>query len=67
MCDVRIIVCPDCEGDGGFEGFTGTYDRHTGAPGTCWQTCALCGGNKEIEVSVSPIEMSDLDLWGIVR
>jgi len=61
MSDVRIIYCPECLGDGGFEMLGNDYDRNTGAPQTYWKKCDLCLGAGEIEISVDPIQMEDLE------
>jgi hypothetical protein len=61
MSDIRIIVCPDCQGDGGFECLGYDYDHNTGAPQTFWQKCNVCDAKGEIEQRVEPIEIEDLE------
>jgi len=44
--------CPECEGDGGFAYFTGTYCHQTGAADEGWDKCRLCGGTGGVPFDV---------------
>jgi hypothetical protein len=60
MPDIRIITCPDCLGDGGWEILTGMDDRN-GEPRGYWRGCEACEGCGEIEVEVEVVTAEDLD------
>lgn len=52
--NVRIICCPNCGGDGGWDGeFSPIHYGH-------WTTCSYCDGVGHIEVEVEPITADDL-------
>jgi hypothetical protein len=58
--DTRLIECPNCNGDCGWEILTG-YNARNGEPTGYWQACDYCEARGEIEIEVEPIEMADLD------
>jgi hypothetical protein len=57
--EYRFIACQGCDGDGGWEEFTGTYCRHTGAADTLWRECNYCHGLGYAEIEVEPITEED--------
>jgi DnaJ-class molecular chaperone len=58
MDRVRVMTCPECNGDGGGEIVTG-HDPQ--GPITQWQRCGHCDGKGQIEQEVEPITLEDLD------
>lgn len=58
--ETRMIECPGCDGEGGYETLT-HYDARNGEPCGYWTTCGVCNGAREIEVEVEPITLEDLD------
>jgi hypothetical protein len=56
----RVIDCPECNGDGGFERLTGGYNHHDGSPYTVWDECRACNGQCEVTVITKPVEFADL-------
>jgi len=47
--ETRMICCPNCGGDGGWDGeFSPLHYGH-------WTTCTYCGGTGNIEVDAEPI------------
>lgn len=60
MSNPRLIECPACSGDGGWDTLTG-YDPRNGEPTGYWTECDTCKGTRGIEIEDQPIEMEDLD------
>ncbi|WEX10307.1 hypothetical protein [Chelativorans sp. AA-79] len=53
--ETRMICCPNCGGDGGWDGeFSPVHYGH-------WTACTYCEGTGNIEVDVEPITADDLD------
>ena len=48
--ETRLIACPECGGDGGWETLT-SYDPRNGEPLGYWTTCQVCEGKREIELA----------------
>lgn len=67
MDDQRIMPCPECGGDGGFECPTGTYSHIDGSLHTVWRECRACDGAGDAEVTVQPITMEDLTMEEALR
>jgi uncharacterized Zn finger protein len=59
MADTRIIPCPRCGGDRGFD-VPHDINRYNGDLLTHWVECRECGGQGDIEIELDPIEMEDL-------
>ena len=60
--DWRMVVCPACNGDGGFEVVTG-YDPHDGSPTGYIDKCVECSGRGEYEAKVTMEEADWLMKW----
>ena len=58
---LRVICCPECGGDGGWERPTGGYNHNDGSLYTMWVECRACDMTGEVEVEVQPITADDLD------
>ena len=62
MTDQRIIPCPNCGGDGGFE--RTHYDEYpssyNGDPRRSWEPCIECDNQGEIIIVTSLIDFYDL-------
>jgi hypothetical protein len=58
--ETRMIECPECGGEGGHETLT-HYDPRNGEPCGYWTTCGVCEGKREVEITVEPITLDDLD------
>jgi len=55
----RIVACPECNGDGGWERPTGGYNHHDGSLYTTWSECRECDGTGEIEVETVAADFAD--------
>ena len=60
MRETRMIECPNCCGEGGYETVTG-YSPRNGETTGYWTTCQVCEGKREIEVEVEGITVEDLE------
>jgi hypothetical protein len=60
MPDVRIIACPSCDGDRGWESAPYGIDYNDGSLLTSWIKCNECDGTGEVEIEVEPITLNDL-------
>lgn len=57
--ETRMIACPECGGDRGWEVLT-HYDPRDGDPKGYWQHCEVCEATGEIEIEVEPVTMEDI-------
>lgn len=57
---MRQVECPLCDGERGWDIWTG-YDPRDGSPTGYFQTCNLCNGNGEIWVEMPLITLDDLE------
>lgn len=60
MTETRIIICPDCSGDGGWS-VPVNIRISDGALIERWDNCMTCEATGEYEIEVEPIEMEDLE------
>lgn len=63
MSDERIIPCPNCGGDGGFEHIHNDEypSSPNGDPRRSWHPCIECDSQGEIIIVTSLIDFYDLD------
>jgi hypothetical protein len=54
------IVCPECNGDCGWESSPDGYDPRNGNSLTHQIDCRYCGATGEVEVEVSLIDLDDI-------
>ncbi len=47
---IFIDMCPDCNGDGGFESMPYGYNHYDGSPLTHWNKCTTCKGRGDVEI-----------------
>ena len=59
--DVRVVCCPRCDGDGGWEAAPHTYNPIDGGPISDWIVCGSCKGDCEIEIAADARTEGDLD------
>jgi hypothetical protein len=57
--DTRLIDCPVCGGNCGFEHLTG-YDPRDGSPTGWIEPCDYCHGRGYVLEELEPIEQEDL-------
>ena len=61
MCDVRIVACPYCEGEGRWESAPYGVNYNDGSPLTYIEECDDCHGEGWAIVAVLPCTLEDLD------
>jgi len=59
--ETRIMTCPYCAGDGGWESSPTGYNHVNGQPTTHWIGCTLCDGKGEAEFPIEPRTLLDMD------
>lgn len=57
----RHILCPACEGQGGFERIVSHWPDYHGNPLTEWSVCSECDGQGEVIIVTSLTDWYDLD------
>ena len=59
--ETRVVCCPRCDGDGGWEAAPHTYNPIDGGPISDWVVCRSCNGGGEIEIEAAPRTEEDMD------
>lgn len=59
--EARIVTCPTCNGDGGWESSPTGYNHINGMAITHWITCRSCEGKGEAEIEAAPRTLEDIE------